>query len=50
MRLASFVHVPLIARGESSRRKGMPRITLEELVDAGEAVLMEMVKLTRKAS
>jgi pyroglutamyl-peptidase len=50
LRLASFVHVPLIARGESSRRKGMPRITLEELVDAGEAVLMEMVKLTRKAS
>jgi pyroglutamyl-peptidase len=50
LRLASFVHVPLIARGGHSRRKGMPRITLEELVDAGEAVLMEMVKLTRKAS
>ena len=50
LRLASFVHVPLIARGENSRRKGMPRITLEDLVDAGEAVLMEMVRLTRRAS
>jgi pyroglutamyl-peptidase len=50
LRLASFVHVPLIARGGHSPRKGMPCITLEELVDAGEAVLMEMVKLARKAS
>jgi pyroglutamyl-peptidase len=50
LRLASFVHVPLIARSENSRRKGMPRITLEDLVDAGEAVLMEMVRLTRRAS
>ena len=50
LRLASFVHVPLIARSENSRRKGMPRITLEDLIDAGEAVLMEMVRLTRRAS
>jgi pyroglutamyl-peptidase len=50
LRLASFVHVPLIARSENSRRRGMPRITLEDLVDAGEAVLMEMVRLTRRAS
>ena len=50
LRLASFVHVPLIARGEHSRRKGMPRITLEDLVDAGEAVLMEMVKSARHAA
>ena len=50
MRLAAFVHVPLIARGEHSRRKGMPRITLEDLVDAGEAVLMEMVKSARHAA
>jgi pyroglutamyl-peptidase len=46
--LAAFVHVPLLARGGTSRRKGSPRITLEELVDAGEAMLLEMVKLTRQ--
>jgi pyroglutamyl-peptidase len=48
-RLAAFVHVPPIERGGASLRKGLtPRITLEELVDAGEAMLMEMVKLTRR--
>jgi pyroglutamyl-peptidase len=46
---AAFIHVPLLARGGASRRKGAPRITLEELVDAGEAMLMEMVRLARKA-
>ncbi len=40
--LASFVHVPLLANGRASG------ITLEQLVDAGEAILMEMVKLTRQ--
>jgi pyroglutamyl-peptidase len=49
LRLASFVHVPLIARGTNSRRKGSSSITLEDLVDAGEAVLMEMARLTRRA-
>src|SRR4051795_8768020 len=45
-RLAAFVHVPPIARGGASLRKGMtPRITLEELVDAGEAMLLETVRL-----
>ncbi len=49
-RLAAFVHIPLLARSGVSRRKGTPhRITLEELVDAGEAILLEMVKLTRQA-
>ena len=49
-RLAAFVHIPLLARGGASRRKGMAhRITLEELVDAGEAMLLEMVRLTRQA-
>ncbi len=49
-RLAAFVHVPLLARGTASPRKGgQHRITLEELVDAGEAMLLEMVKLTRQA-
>jgi pyroglutamyl-peptidase len=47
--LAAFIHIPLLARGAASRRKGMPRITLEELVDAGEAMLMEMVQLARRA-
>jgi pyroglutamyl-peptidase len=49
-RLAAFVHVPPLARGAESLRKGAThRVTLEELVDAGEAMLLEMVKLTRQA-
>jgi pyroglutamyl-peptidase len=48
-RLAAFVHVPLLSRDGTSRRKGMPGITLEELVDAGEAMLLEMVRLTRQS-
>jgi len=48
-RLAAFIHIPLLARSGASRRKGAPRITLEELVDAGEAMLLEMVQLTRTA-
>jgi pyroglutamyl-peptidase len=48
-RLAAFVHIPLIARDSTLQRKGLAhRITLEELVDAGEAMLLEMVKLTRR--
>jgi pyroglutamyl-peptidase len=49
LRLASFVHIPPLARAGASRHKGSPRITLEELVDAGEAMLMEMVTLARQA-
>jgi pyroglutamyl-peptidase len=49
-RLAAFVHVPLLARGGMQQRKGTHRITLEELVDASEAVLLEMVKLVRQKS
>jgi len=49
-RLTAFIHVPLLARDASSKRKGKSRrINLEELVDAGEAMLMEMVKLARQA-
>jgi pyroglutamyl-peptidase len=48
-RLAAFVHVPPIPRDGASHRQGMtPRVTLEELVDVGEAMLLEMVKLTRR--
>jgi pyroglutamyl-peptidase len=51
LRLAAFVHVPPLPRGGAARRKGVtPRVTLEELVDAGEAMLLEMVRLTRRAS
>ena len=49
-RLAAFVHIPLLARDGASRRASTShRITLDELVDAGEAMLLEMVKLTRRA-
>jgi pyroglutamyl-peptidase len=49
-RLAAFVHIPLLARDGASQHAGtVPRITLEELVDAGEAMLLEMVKLARRA-
>ena len=45
---ASFIHVPLVAQ-DGTAREGSSDITLEQLVDAGEAMLMEMVKLTRRA-
>jgi pyroglutamyl-peptidase len=48
--LANFVHIPLIDRDSTPQHKGaIHRITLDELVDAGEAMLLEMVKLTRQA-
>jgi pyroglutamyl-peptidase len=48
-RLAAFVHVPVLARAKASRRNSTThRITLEELVDAGEAMLSEIVRLTRQ--
>jgi pyroglutamyl-peptidase len=50
-RLAAFVHVPPLARDGAPQRKGeRHRVTLDQLVDAGEAMLMEMVKLTRNKS
>jgi pyroglutamyl-peptidase len=48
-RLAAFIHIPPLARSGAVRRKGFPRITLEELVDAGEAMLLETVRLARRA-
>jgi pyroglutamyl-peptidase len=48
--LAAFVHIPPLARGGAEQRKGAShRITLDELVDAGEAMLLEMARLTRQA-
>jgi len=45
--LAGFIHVPLLARdGTAAKPEG---ISLEGLVDAGEAMLAELVKLTRRA-
>jgi pyroglutamyl-peptidase len=46
--LAAFIHIPLIARNGSAYGDTSD-ITLEQLVDAGEAMLMEMVKLARQA-
>jgi pyroglutamyl-peptidase len=45
-RLAAFIHIPPLARGGAAK---LGRITLEELVDAGEAMLAELVRLTRSA-
>lgn len=48
-RLAAFVHVPLVPRTAAHMCKNMkPRITFEQLVDAGEAMLMTMVKLAKQ--
>lgn len=44
-RLAAFVHVPLVAQDQSSLR-----MTHQQLVDAGTALLLEMIRLTRAQS
>lgn len=46
-RLAAFVHVPLIGRDGTAWPGSL--ITAEHLVDAGEAMLFELVRLTRQA-
>lgn len=49
-RLAAFVHVPLVPRHPSPVSKARPgAVTFEQLVDAGEALMMIMVKLARRA-
>jgi pyroglutamyl-peptidase len=49
-RLAAFVHIPPLRREGAFQGKGAaPRVTLEGLVDAGEAMLLEMVRLARQA-
>ncbi|MGJ4994931.1 pyroglutamyl-peptidase I [Bradyrhizobium sp. HKCCYLS3077] len=45
--LAAFIHIPPLPRTGTVLPHGSPRITLEALVDAGEAMLMELVKLAR---
>ncbi|MDP1867709.1 MAG: pyroglutamyl-peptidase I, partial [Bradyrhizobium sp.] len=39
-----------LARDGTRQRKDAHRVTLEELVDAGEAMLLEMVRLARRAA
>ena len=46
--LAAFVHIPLFPR-DLARQHNAHRISFEEMVDAGEAMALEMVKLTRQA-
>jgi len=46
-RLAAFVHVPPVKRDGSAHVPG--GITLDHLSDAGEAMLLEMVKAARRA-
>lgn len=49
-RLAAFVHVPLTPRTATHARKSGPgNVTFEQLVDAGEAMLMTMVKLAKQS-
>jgi len=46
--LAAFVHVPLVPRDATHTRESeTDRVTFEQLVDAGEAILMSMVKLVK---
>ena len=48
--LVAFVHIPPLQRSGVFRRRGSPhRITLEEMVDAGESMLLEMVRQARGA-
>ena len=47
--LAAFVHVPLVPRDPSPHASVRGHITFDQLVDAGEALLLELVKLTRQA-
>lgn len=49
-RLAAFVHVPLVPRHPSPVPKARSEpVTFEQLADAGEALMMTMVKLARRA-
>jgi len=50
-RLAAFIHVPLVARGTPQIRKGSKaRVSLDDLVDAGEAILLTMIALARQSA
>ena len=49
LHLVAFVHIPLVPR-DPSHVNSANRITLEQLIDAGEAMLLELVRLTRQAA
>ena len=50
-RLAAFIHVPLVPRGTLQAHKGTKaRVTLDDLVDAGEAILLTMLHLVRQTT
>ncbi|MBX9710807.1 MAG: pyroglutamyl-peptidase I [Xanthobacteraceae bacterium] len=46
-RLAAFIHVPLVPRDAAHHRK-QGAVTFEQMVDAGEAVMMRMVGTVRQ--
>jgi pyroglutamyl-peptidase len=46
--LAAFIHVPLIGRDGGPWRGIASRIDMDQLTDAGEAMLLELVQLARK--
>lgn len=45
-RLAAFIHVPLVPRDAAHRRR-RTTMTFEQMVDAGEAVMMEIIRDAR---
>lgn len=46
--LSAFIHVPLVPRGTAPVRKGaMRKVTADDLLHAGEAILREMIRLAR---
>ena len=48
--LMAFIHVPLVPRGTvSQRRAARPRVSFEQLVDAGETILFEMIREARRS-
>ncbi|MBN9582347.1 MAG: pyroglutamyl-peptidase I [Afipia sp.] len=50
-RLAAFIHVPLVPRTTANPRKGRSTgVTFADLVEAGEALLMNMAMLARRAA
>lgn len=47
-RLAAFIHVPLVPRDGAHQQSRQRRVGFEAMVDASEAILMEMIRQTRR--
>ncbi|CAL76492.1 Putative Pyrrolidone-carboxylate peptidase (5-oxoprolyl-peptidase) (Pyroglutamyl-peptidase I) (PGP-I) (Pyrase) [Bradyrhizobium sp. ORS 278] len=47
-RLAAFIHIPPLPRAGTVLPHGSSRMTLDALVDAGEAMLIELIRLARQ--